>query len=313
DGRHYPLTVIANHLRSLNGNDDPVDSRVRYKRAEQAMFLANVVNDMQIANPAEKIVLVGDFNAFPFNDGYVDPMGIITGHAAPEDHVIEYRASPVVTPLVLGDALTVDPMQRYSYVFGGNAQTLDHAVVNQALVNDPALTGLSVEHARINSNFRVAHYGEFNPPYTAANPPLRVSDHDPVRLSIGVVRPASADLTQSWTVRQMSLQGAFTTLTLRNGGSSDLHGVQVWVDMDIPVPAVGSVAGGAGWTCDRMSVSSFVCTSTTVVRAGSIHVFNVSVKPQRSFKPTDVLRFSAKSSVLTDPISGDNTSVLTLP
>ncbi len=313
DGRHYPLTVITNHLRSLNGNDDPVDSRVRYKRAEQAMFLANVVNDMQIANPAEKIVLVGDFNAFPFNDGYVDSMGIISGHAAPENAVIEYRASPVATPLVLGDALTADPMQRYSYVFGGNAQTLDHAVVNQALLNDPALTGLSVEHARINSNFRVAHYGEFNPPYTAANPPLRVSDHDPVRLSIGVVRPASADLAQSWTVRQMSLQGAFTTLTLRNSGSSDLNGVQVWVDMEIPVPSVGGVAGGAGWTCERMSVSSFVCTSTTVVRAGSTHTFNVTVKPQRSFKPTDVLRFSARSSVLTDPISGDNTSVLTLP
>ena len=313
DGRHYPLTVIANHLRSLNGNDDPVDSRVRYKRAEQAMFLANVVNDMQIANPAEKIVLVGDFNAFPFNDGYVDSMGIISGHAAPESQVIEYRASPVVTPLVLGDALTADPMQRYSYVFGGNAQTLDHAVVNQSLINDPAVTGLSVEHARINSNFRVAHYGEFNPPYTAANPPLRVSDHDPVRLSIGVARPASADLTQTWTVRQMSAQGAFTTLTLRNGGSSDLNGVQVWIDMDIPVPSVGGVAGGAGWTCDRMSVSSFVCTSTKAVRAGSIHTFNVTVKPQRSFKPTDVLRFSAKSSVLTDPISGDNTSVLTLP
>ena len=313
DGRHYPLTVIANHLRSLNGNDDPVDSRVRYKRAEQAMFLANVVNDMQIANPVEKIVLVGDFNAFPFNDGYVDSMGIISGHAAPENAVIEYRASPVATPLVLGDALTADPMQRYSYVFGGNAQTLDHAVVNQALLNDPALTGLSVEHARINSNFRVAHYGEFNPPYTAANPPLRVSDHDPVRLSIGVVRPASADLAQSWTVRQMSLQGAFTTLTLRNSGSSDLNGVQVWVDMEIPVPSVGGVAGGAGWACERMSVSSFVCTSTTVVRAGSTHTFNVTVKPQRSFKPTDVLRFSARSSVLTDPISGDNTSVLTLP
>lgn len=102
-------------------------------------------------------------------------MGIISGHAAPENAVIEYRASPVATPLVLGDALTADPMQRYSYVFGGNAQTLDHAVVNQALLNSPALTGLSVEHARINSNFRVAHYGEFNPPYTAANPPLRAS------------------------------------------------------------------------------------------------------------------------------------------
>ena len=105
DGRTYPLTVITNHLRSLGGNDDPVDGRVRYKRAEQAMELANLVNSLQTANPNEKIVLVGDFNAFPFNDGYVDSMGIITGNAAPEDEVIEYRASPVATPMVLGDEL----------------------------------------------------------------------------------------------------------------------------------------------------------------------------------------------------------------
>ena len=136
--------MIANHLRSLNGNDDPADGRVRYKRAEQALELANYVNGLQVANPSEKIVLVGDFNAFPFNDGYVDSMGIITGNAAPEEQVIEYRASPVATPLVLGDELTADPAQRYSYVFAGNAQTLDHAVVNAALVNDPAITGLTV-------------------------------------------------------------------------------------------------------------------------------------------------------------------------
>ncbi|MDE2408457.1 MAG: endonuclease/exonuclease/phosphatase family protein [Xanthomonadaceae bacterium] len=313
DGRNYPLTVIVNHLRSLGGNDDPVNGRVRYKRAEQAVELARLVNDMQVANPAEKIVLVGDFNAFPFNDGYVDVMGIITGHPAPESEVIEYRPSPLLAPMVLGDALTADPAQRYSYVFGGNAQTLDHAVVNQALINDPAVTGLNVEHARINSNFRVAHYGEFNPPYTASNPPLRVSDHDPVRLSIGVARPASADLSQAWTSRGMSAKGAFTSLTLRNNGGSDINGVQVWIDLDIPVASNAGVGAPSGWACDRMSHSEFVCTSTQAVRSGSVHTFNVTVKPQRLFLPTDVLHFSARSTVLTDPISGDNTAVMTLP
>lgn len=313
DGRQYPLAVIVNHLRSLGGNDDPADSRVRYKRAEQALYLANVVNAMQTANPSEKIVLVGDFNAFPFNDGYVDSMGIITGNAAPEDQVIEYRASPVVTPLVLGDALITDPAQRYSYVFEGNAQTLDHAVVNQALHNDPAITGLSVEHARINGDFRVAHYGTFNPPYTAANPPLRVSDHDPVRLSIGVVRPASADLSLFWTARSMSAKGALTTLTLNNTGSSDLTGVQVTLDLTFPASATASVGAPAGWDCNRTIHSTFVCTSTKLVRGGSSHDFNVTVKPQRQFLSTDVLHFSARATVLTDPISGDNTAEMTLP
>lgn len=89
DGRAYPLTVIANHLRSLNGNDDPADSRVRVKRAERALELGRLVNGMQLANPNEKTVLVSEFNAFPFNDGYVDSMGIIPGNAAPEPEVVE--------------------------------------------------------------------------------------------------------------------------------------------------------------------------------------------------------------------------------
>lgn len=43
-----------------------------------------------------------------------------------------------------GDELTADPAQRYSCVFEGNAQTLDHAVVNAALVNDPAIADLTL-------------------------------------------------------------------------------------------------------------------------------------------------------------------------
>ncbi len=313
DGRNYPLTVIANHLRSLGGNDDPVDGRVRYKRAEQAMELATYVNGLQTANPGEKIVLVGDFNAFPFNDGYVDSMGIITGNAAPEDQVIEYRASPVATPLVLGDELTADPAQRYSYVFEGNAQTLDHAVVNEALVNDPAVAGLTVEHARINADFRVAHYGEFSLPYSTENPPLRVSDHDPVRLSINVVRPASADLSLAWATTSMSSRGAFTTLTVHNGGTTSIAGAQVRIDLEIPAQSTAAVGPPSGWTCERLGDASFLCTATKTLAPGSSTVFTVTVRPRVRFAATDSIRFEAQATVISDPISGDNSAVLVLP
>src|SRR5262249_8226307 len=72
------LTVIVNHLRSLNGVDDPADgARVRAKRQAQAEFLANILQTYQVGG--EKIVSVGDYNAFGFNDGYVDMMGTIMG------------------------------------------------------------------------------------------------------------------------------------------------------------------------------------------------------------------------------------------
>jgi len=313
DGRNYPLTVIVNHLRSLNGNDDPADSRVRFKRAEQAMELANLINSLQTSNPNEKIVLVGDFNAFPFNDGYVDSMGIITGNAAPEEEVIEYRASPVATPLVLGDELIADPQQRYSYVFEGNAQTLDHAVVNEALVNDPAVTGLVVEHARINADFREGRYGQFSLPYTAENPPLYVSDHDPVRLSIGVVRPLSADLSLTWATTSMSSRGAFTTLTVHNSGSNYIAGTQVRIDLEIPAQSTAAVGPPSGWTCQRLGDASFLCTATKVLAPGSNNVFTVTVRPRVRFAATDSIRFEAQATVISDPISGDNSAVLVLP
>src|SRR5204862_4881546 len=78
----FPFTVIVNHLRSLSGVDDPADGpRVRAKRRAQAEFLANLLQQYQEAG--EKVISVGDYNAFGFNDGYVDSMGIIQGHPAP--------------------------------------------------------------------------------------------------------------------------------------------------------------------------------------------------------------------------------------
>ncbi|TXH72160.1 MAG: hypothetical protein E6Q88_06865, partial [Lysobacteraceae bacterium] len=66
NGASYPVTVIVNHLRSLNGVDDTTagssgwateGDRVRAKRAQQAVFLADLVHQRQQANPGERIVL----------------------------------------------------------------------------------------------------------------------------------------------------------------------------------------------------------------------------------------------------------------
>ena len=89
------MTVIVNHLRSLNGVDDPAGwtrVRVRAKRRAQAEFLANLIQARQVADHTERIVSVGDFNAFQVNDGYVDLIGTIKGTPTPADDVV--LASP---------------------------------------------------------------------------------------------------------------------------------------------------------------------------------------------------------------------------
>ena len=85
--------MIVNHLRSLSGVDDPAEGpRVRAKRRAQAEYLADLIQARQLDDPAERIVRVGDFNAYEFNDGYVDPMGTIQGTPTSPDEVV--LASP---------------------------------------------------------------------------------------------------------------------------------------------------------------------------------------------------------------------------
>ncbi|MEK7833492.1 MAG: endonuclease/exonuclease/phosphatase family protein, partial [Acidobacteriota bacterium] len=75
-GSLFAVTVVVNHLRSLLSLNDPTTGpRVRAKRRAQAEFLANQIQSRQIANSSERIVVLGDFNAFQVNDGYVDTMG----------------------------------------------------------------------------------------------------------------------------------------------------------------------------------------------------------------------------------------------
>src|SRR5262249_59888344 len=96
----YAVTVIVNHLRSLNGVDDPADKRVRTKRRAQAEYLAGLIQSRQAADPTERIISVGDYNAFQFNDGFVDSIGTIKGTPTPADQVTQASLDLVNPDLV---------------------------------------------------------------------------------------------------------------------------------------------------------------------------------------------------------------------
>jgi predicted extracellular nuclease len=162
-GPIFPFTVVVNHMQSLIDVDDPVQGlRQRLKRKLQAEFTANLVQSLQ----GENLVLVGDFNAYQFNDGYVDVIGTIKGQPAPEDQVV--LASPdLVDPNLTVLVETLPPDQRYSFIFEGNAQTLDHVLVNGAMLQ--RLTRFT--YARNNADFPESFGGD-------PARPERVSDHD---------------------------------------------------------------------------------------------------------------------------------------
>ncbi|HYK04738.1 MAG TPA: lamin tail domain-containing protein [Thermoanaerobaculia bacterium] len=114
NGAAFAINVIAVHQRSLI--DVETSARVRAKREAQAENLADHIQAVQSADPDARLVVTGDFNAFEFDDGYVDVMGILTSEANLTNQV-----------------LTVAAGDRYSYVHEGVAQVLDHSLTSLPL------------------------------------------------------------------------------------------------------------------------------------------------------------------------------------
>ena len=133
DGADYPFAVINVHGRSLGGigPGDGGEERVRLKRLAQAESLAGAIQALQDTDPDKRLVVTGDFNAFEFSDGFVDVLGVVRGDIDPADSL--EPGSDLVEPNLINQVLSIEPDQRYSFIFQGSAQALDHALTSMAL------------------------------------------------------------------------------------------------------------------------------------------------------------------------------------
>jgi predicted extracellular nuclease len=170
EGSDFPFAVIALHGRSLGGIDDPADGpRVRQKRYEQAQSVAAKVQALQDVDPGLNLVVTGDFNAYEFTDGYADVTGFMQGSFTPQDNLVceDNPCDDRVSPDLLSQVKMIPPGERYSFIFRGSSQVLDHALTSEsldALVRDFA-------YGRGNADAAVVLVED---PAT----PLRSSDHD---------------------------------------------------------------------------------------------------------------------------------------
>jgi uncharacterized protein len=310
----YPVTVIVNHLRSLNDIDDMATGsngwatggeRVRAKRGAQAAYLAGLVQQMQATDPGEKIVLVGDFNAFEFNDGYVDVLGVLKGEEAAADQVLTYVDSPLTTPLIDGSQLIADPAQRYSYVFAGNAQTLDHVLVNEALLMG---ADVRIDHPRINADFGVDNFGD-------SSIAVRSSDHDPVRVSIRVPTFARANLSVTASADRSSAEVGDTvryTAQVRNAGPGAASATSVaFVFAAQLSPTLTAIP--AGWSCAAPALDAgstrVICTTGSLAANEQASFAIEATVPAERAGATLGLGVSASSPVR-DPANADNTAAV---
>ncbi|PZO12370.1 MAG: multifunctional hydrolase/phosphatase/nucleotidase [Leptolyngbya foveolarum] len=170
------VTVVNNHFSSKGGSapilgtsqdfvarqEDPSVNGSLDERREQAQAVNNFVDGVLTNDADANVVVLGDLNEFEF----VSPLQILEGTTVSTSggQAIETGGSPVLTNLINN----IPEDERYSFIFQGNSQELDHILVSDALAAraDIDIVHVNTERAEI---------------------PQLASDHDPVltRLNLG--------------------------------------------------------------------------------------------------------------------------------
>ena len=136
------IYILNNHFTSMSGGEEATEPR----RNAQAAWNAEIASELLEENPDAYLVVMGDLNS------YYDSLPIQTLEDSSLINLFD----------------TLEPDQRYTYVYEGNSQVLDHILVNDSLYN--LLISLDVLH--VNADFAL--------PYSDDTSLFHKSDHDPV-------------------------------------------------------------------------------------------------------------------------------------
>lgn len=188
----YELWAVSNHYSSTP------QARVG-QRTEQARYGAAIVAAIEAASPHARVVYGGDLNVFPRPD---DPIAM-SDSDTPSDQLKPLYDLGLHN--LWADLAAQAPASAYSYVFQGQAQTLDHLFVNDELYGDL----VKIRAAHINADWAADHDGDGargasdHDPQVAVfrtRASLRVSDAtavegQPLAFTVTLSRPLSQDLS----------------------------------------------------------------------------------------------------------------------
>ena len=191
------VTVVGNHFTSkdgggaLEGGVQPSVAGGEIKRTAQAALVNDYVDGLLAANAGARIIVAGDLNEFQFEE----PLQVLTGAQTFAGGTITGTGTPVLENLTYRLAAN----ERYSYVFEGNAQQIDHVLVSAALQ-----AGAQVDVLHINRD-------EF------------ASDHDPVLVQLTVATPLVTQTGGTGADRLAGTDGRDQLVGL--GGNDRLYGL----------------------------------------------------------------------------------------
>jgi predicted extracellular nuclease len=155
----HKIFVIGNHFNS-KGGDQPLFGRFQpptlsseAQRVQQAIIVHDFVASILSFDASASVVVLGDLNDYEFSN----PLMTLKGS--------------MPTTILHAMVETLPQSERYSYVFDGNSQTLDHIMVSDNPFN--SMPGFDIVH--LNSEFAV-----------------QASDHDPSVLRLTFAPTAAA-------------------------------------------------------------------------------------------------------------------------
>lgn len=196
------VTVIGNHFTSKGGSSplqgavQPSTNEGEDRRAGQASLVNTLVDTILGSNANANIVVAGDFNDFQNEE----PLRILTG----QNDWNGTAATAPAGPQVLNNlSFLLPPEERFSYIFEGNAQQIDHILVSSAL--------------SAGAQFDIVHrntlFGEIN------------SDHDALVTRLYIAGPAvdgtAASETVTGTAGSDTINGLNGNDVLLGGGGED--------------------------------------------------------------------------------------------
>lgn len=239
------IIVVVNHTRSFIDVEvlGAEGNRVRAKRKAQSEFLADLLQGLQTDNPGVAVMSIGDYNAYQFSDGFTDPIATIKGMPTADDQIVVDESPDLVDPNFINLTDTLPADQRYSFIFEGTPQAIDHM-----LLNTTAASFVTRYHiARNNADFPEVPAASF---LNNATRPERNSDHDmpvaylkfPNAATTTTVSDATAvfsptdqsvTLTANVTTAAGTVNEGTVTFTVRNAANAV-----------VGLPVVGNVSGG---------------------------------------------------------------------
>ena len=324
NGSQLPVTVINNHLKSMIDLDSTADADANYacfndplnpgggegrrnraKRQQNAEFLAELVQQFQAADASRAIVLVGDFNAYEFNDGYADLMGTIKGEPSANDAtVVPDDGTDLVNPNLILLTELAPRDERYSYTFAGNAQTIDHILVNEAVVSR-TVGEPRMEFARVNADFHQADRTDTGNAF--AN-----SDHDPAVAFLDVAAFRTADLSVSNASVAASAQvGDILSYAFSVVNDGPDESVRPQVALALPAGlGFSGITAASGWTCDTPASggNGEVVCRIDALADGTAAVFSIDAMVGAAAAGALVNVTVAVSTASTDPDTGNDTA-----